>query len=177
MLTGRSTACAPALLLACANALSASDTTFVRQGARVKVFPAMAGAKPVTGELTKLAYDTLVILPEGNGSALTFYPSDLRKIEVSQGKGKSYALIGFAGGVAVGAGVGLALCSAENCEGDLTGRVTALTAGLGGLVGLVVGALLSSGERWKEAELPALPPVAVGLGKDGSVRVAFSLRL
>ena len=176
MLTGRSTACAAALLLACANALFASDTTFVKQGARVKVFPARAKAKPVTGEVAKLVSDTLVILPEGNGSALTFYRSDLRKIEVSQGKGKSYALIGLAGGVAVGAGVGLALCSAENCEGA-TGPVTALTAGLGGLVGLVVGALLSSGERWEEAEFPAPPPVALNVGKDGSVRLAFSLRL
>ena len=35
-------ACAAAFLLACASALSASDTTLVHQGARVKVFPAMA---------------------------------------------------------------------------------------------------------------------------------------
>jgi hypothetical protein len=177
------TACSVALLLACANALVASDTTFVSQGARVKVFPAMAGAKPVIGEVAKLAYDTLVILPEGNGSALTFYPSDLRKIEVSQGKGETYTVIGFVGGVAVGAGVGLAACSGDECVlygSDLTALAILVHAGLGGLVGVGVGALIDLviiGERWKEADMPPPPPVALGLGKDGSVRLAFSLRL
>ncbi len=37
MLALRSTACAAALLLVCASALQASDTTFVSQGARVRV--------------------------------------------------------------------------------------------------------------------------------------------
>jgi hypothetical protein len=138
----------------------------------------MAGAKPVTGGVTKLSYDTLVILPEGNGSALTFYRSDLRKIEVSQGKKKSYTLIGLASGVAVGVGVGLAACSGGNCNGDYDGTaaVTALSAVVFGGLGAGVGALIKT-ERWKEAELPTPPPVALNIGKDGSVRLAFLLRL
>ncbi len=63
MLTGRSTACAGAFLLACASALSASHTTFVKQSERVRVSPSMAGAEPVTGNVADLASDTLVILP------------------------------------------------------------------------------------------------------------------
>ncbi len=167
------------LLLACASALSAQDTTLVSQGARVKVFPAMTGAEPVIGEVVKLAYDTLVIMPKGNGLAQTFYSSDLRKIEVSQGKGKTYQVIGFLGGVAVGAGLGLASCSGDEC-GDLTALAIISYAGLGGLVGVGVGALIDLviiGERWKEADMPPPPPVALNVGKDGSVRLAFSLRL
>ncbi len=63
MPTGKSTACAAALLLACASALSASHTTFVKQSERVRVSPSMAGAEPVTGNVADLASDTLVILP------------------------------------------------------------------------------------------------------------------
>ncbi len=177
------TACSVALLLACASVSSAQDTTLVSQGARVKVFPAMTGAEPVIGEVVKLAYDTLVIVPKGNGLAQTFYSSDLRKIEVSQGKGGTYTVIGFLGGVAVGIGLGLAACSGDECDfngGDLTALAIISYAGLGGLVGAGVGALIDLviiGERWKEADMPPPPPVALNVGKDGSVRLAFSLRL
>ncbi len=177
------TACSVALLLVCVSALSASDTTFVSEGARVKVFPSMAGAKPVTGKVAKLAYDTLVILPDGIGSALTFYSSDLRRIEVSRGKGETYTVIGFLGGLAVGIGLGLAACSGDECDlygSDLTALAIISYAGLGGLVGVGVGALIDLviiGERWKEADMPPPPPVALNVGKDGSVRLAFSLRL
>ena len=180
MLTSRSAACAAILLLVCASALSASDTTFVSQGARVKVFPSMAGANPVTGEVAKLSYDTLVIVPEGNGSALTFYRSDLRKIEVSQGKksnvGKG-AWIGAAAGAVSGFIIGYAAGPYENCAKAGCGAVTAALFGAGGaLVGVGVGAA-TSGERWAETEFPAPPPVALNVGKDGSLRLAFSLRL
>jgi hypothetical protein len=185
-------ACTVALLLACASVSSAQDTTLVSQGARVKVFPAMAGAEPVIGEVVKLAYDTLVIMPEGNGSALTIYRDDYRKIEVSQGKGKTYTVIGLLGGMAVGAGVGIAtapcLGAEDNCDSDLIGDFSVVApamkilayAAIGGLVGVGVGALIDLviiGERWKEADMPPPPPVALNVGKDGSVRLAFSLRL
>lgn len=32
-------------------------------------------------------------------------------------------------------------------------------------------------DQWVDAEMPAPPPVALNVGKDGSVRLAFSLRL
>ncbi len=177
------TACSVALLFACASALFAQDTTLVHQGARVKVFPAMTGAEPVIGEVVKLAYDTLVIVPKGNGSAQTFYSSDLRKIEVRRGKGETYTIIGFLGGIAVGAGVGIATCSGDKCDlygSDLTVLSILGHAGIGGLVGAGIGALIDLviiGERWKEADMPPPPPVALNVGKDGSVRLAFSLRL
>ena len=180
-----STACSVTLLCACTSTSSAADTTFVEQGARVKVFPAMEGTEPVIGEAVKLTYDTLVIVPEGNGSAQTFYPGDLRKIELSQGKVKSYTVIGMVSGMAVGAGVGLAtapFCEDEGpCDSDLSAAgVAAKTLGfaaIGGLVGYGLGALLSSSDRWVEAELASSPPVALNVGTKGSVRLAFALRL
>jgi hypothetical protein len=175
-----SAAFAIALLLACASALSASDTTFVSRGARVKVFPSTEGTKPVIGEVVQLTYDTLVIVPEGNGSAQTFYPGDLRKIEVSQGKksnvGKG-AWIGAAAGAVSGFIIGYAGGPNNYCTEVGCGAALAAVFGAGGaLVGMGVGVALS-GERWAEAELPAPPPVALNIGKDGSVRLAFSLRL
>jgi hypothetical protein len=180
MLAQRSAACAAVLLLACANALVASDTTFVSQGARVKVFPSMEGTEPVVGEVVQFSYDTLVIVPEGNGSAQTFYPGDLRKIEVSQGKksnvGKG-AWIGAAAGAVFGLIIGAASGPYECCTtGTIAAGMAGISAAGGALIGVGVGAATSS-ERWVEAELPARPPVALNVGKDGSVRLAFSLRL
>ncbi len=143
MLAERSAACALALLLSGASTLQATDTTFVSQGARVKVFP--LGAKPVAGEVAKLSYDTLVILPEGNGVGLAL---GFAAQEICDYGCESYPAVGAALGTAFGFGVG---------------------AG--------IGALNTSGERWTEAELPAPTPVALNVGKDGSLRLAFSLRL
>lgn len=176
----RSTVCAAVLLLACANALSASDTTFVSQGARVKLFPSQPGAKTITGNITDLMSDTLVVVPEGGGDPLTFDRLGLRKIEVSQGK-KGNALLGLGVGTAVGAAFALIACetSDSGCWIDGTNYTAGVTAvfavGLGGL-GAGVGALIKT-ERWKEAEMLAPPPVALNVGRDGSVRLAFALRL
>jgi hypothetical protein len=185
MLAQRSTACAAILLLAFVSALQASDTTFVSQGARLKVFP--LGAKPIIGDVARLSYDTLVILPEGDESTLTFDRRDLRKIEMYQGKRSSWlksGLIGGGIGLAVSGGLAgafVAVCASDyDCYVESPGGTVAAFAGLGAAVGFGVGAgvgALNTTERWVEAELPAPPPVALNVGKDGSVRLAFSLRL
>ncbi len=177
----RSAPFAIALLLTFASALQASDTTFVSQGARVKLFPAQPSAKTITGNVTDLASDTLVIVPEGGGEALTFDRRDLRKIEVSQGS-KGNALLGLGVGAGVGIGLALAVCSADDwtyCaydDSDGTGAFAAIGAALFGAIGAGAGALIKT-ERWNEAEFPASPSVALNVGKDGSVRLAFSLQL
>jgi hypothetical protein len=141
----------------------------------------MAGAKPVTGQVIRLSNDTLVIAPKGNGSALAFYRDDLRKIEMVQGKKSNWLKGGIIGGgvglaaFAIGAGAGSgddSLCSDAGC----IATVTALGAGIGFAIGAGIGAL-SKSDRWVEAEFPAAPPVALNVGKDGSVRLAFSVRL
>jgi hypothetical protein len=170
-------ACAAAFLLACASALSASDTTFVHQGARVKVFP--SGAKPVTGEVAKLAYDTMVILPEAGAKAVTFLRQDFRRIEMVQGGKSNWAkggLIGFGAGAVAGSVFWLSVREEDDSDVD-----TVLLAGaLGGIGGAALGALIGAfikSDRWVDAQMPVPPPVSFNVGKDGSVRLAFSLRL
>ncbi len=176
------TACSVALLLACASALSASDTTLVSQGARVKVFPAQPGAKAITGNVADFVFDTLIVLPEGGGEALTFYPRDLRRIEVSQGKkGNALLGLGVGAGVGIASAVGLAIwaCNADDdgcTSGQVVGGMVALSA-IGAGLGAGIGALIKT-ERWREASIPTSPPpIGLGFGDDGSVRLAFSLRL
>lgn len=180
MLAQRIAACFAVLVLSCTSALHASDTTFVSQGARVKVFPVQMGAKAITGNVADLASDTLVLVPEGGGEALTFDRHYLRKIEVSQGEksnmGKG-AWMGALGGAVVGTAIGAAVeCTGWDVESFCTVVGLAFGVGGGALLGLGAGALIKT-ERWQEAEFPAQPPVALNVGRDGSVRLAFSLRL
>ncbi len=195
MLALRSTACAAALLLVCASALQASDTTFVSQGARVRV--KFEQEKPVVdrrgavsyhldvvrliGDITGLESDTLILLPEDGGSALTIPRSRIEQVQLSQGKKSNWlkgGWIGAASAFAIGAALGAAVCADVGCDDDAAavalalGGVSAIGFGLGAGIGA-----LSKSERWADAELPAPPPVALGVGKDGSVRLAFSLRL
>jgi len=187
------TACSTALLLACASALSAQDTTFVHQGARVRVtfeertqVADQAGSiwyplesVRLVGEATLLKSDTLVFLPEDADTPLSIPHSKIEEIEVSRGKksniGKG-AWIGAVGGLVAGAAVGaLADCGGWDQSLCVLGGVIIGAPG-GAILGTGIGALLP-GERWVEAEMPAPPPVALNVGKDGSVRLAFSLRL
>jgi len=186
-----------ALLLACASALSASDTTFVHQGARVRVTfeertqvadPSGAiwyRSEPVrlVGKVTMLESDTLVFLREGAETPLSIPNSKIEGIEVSQGTSRHVgkgawigalggAVAGFLWGVAVGPVEGWMGCSKVGCG---AGGAVILGAG-GAIVGAGVGALIKT-ERWQQAAFPIPPPVALNVGKDGSVRLAFSLRL
>lgn len=175
------TVCSTALLLAVASALSASDTTFVHQGSRVNVYPATQGTNPVIGTVVDVALDTMIVLSEGE-EVLTYHSSDLSKIEVSEGE-KKKTFLGLWAGAGVGLATGLIMCGADeaNCEtwsgtGDATAAVLLLTTVLGGGVGALVGSFIKT-ERWEEAAFPAPPPIALSVGKDGSVRLALSLRL
>ncbi len=192
MLARISTACAAALLLACTSALRAQDTTFVKQGERVRVkyeqetpVADRSGAVSyrlesvrLVGEVAVLESDTLVLLPEDAGAPLPISLYDIEKIEVSDGK-DSNTLLGLGIGAGFGLALGLLACVDDNChDDDLDFRAIipiGTTLFFGG-VGAGVGAL-TSGERWREAALPAEPPIALRVGRTGSVRLAFSLRL
>jgi len=187
------TSCSVALLLACASALSAQDTTFVHQGARVRVtFEARTevadhsgsiwySLEPVrlVGSATMLKSDTLVFLPEDAESPLSIPRSRIETIEVSHGKksniGKG-AWIGAVGGVVAGAVFGALVECGDWSRGQCVLAGVIIFAPGGAILGTGIGALLPS-ERWIEAEIPAPAPVALNVGKDGSVRLAFSVRL
>lgn len=177
-------ACALALAVSEASPLQASDTTFVSEGARVRVFPSVEGTEPVIGTVVDVALDTFIVLSERE-EVLSYHDSKLSKIEVSEGE-KKKTLLGFGVGFGVGLAAGFAICNADkdahtcgseaDLLGDLTGVVILMTAALGGSVGAIVGSFIKT-ERWQKATLSASPPVALNVGKDGSMGLVFSLRL
>jgi hypothetical protein len=107
---------------------------------------------------------------------------DIEKIEVSQGKKSNWLRGGIiGGGTFLVLGVALGIAASDLCpeEANCAGRIAAAAA-LGAGIGFAIGASTSAyskSERWKEAQLPTPPPVALRVGRDGSVRLAFSLRL
>jgi hypothetical protein len=190
----RSAAFALALFLAYTSALQASDTTFVSQGARVRVkfeqeTPVADPSGAISyrletvrrvGTATNLDSDTLVFLPEDAETAVGIPSSKIEQIEVSQGRKSNWlksGLIGGGIGLALGAGFGALIQS--TCDGGCSGAIAGF-GGIGAAFGFGVGAgvgAASKSDRWVEAELPAPSPVALNVGNDGSVRLAFSLRL
>ncbi len=171
-----------ALLLLGFTSLPAADTTFVHRGDRVRLQAPRISSGQLVGEVTQLEGDTLVLLSEGGGSIIPIPTSDLEQIAVSQGR-KSNAILGLLVGAGVGiasaAGLAIWACNADDdgcTSGQVVGGVVALSA-IGAGLGAGIGALIKT-ERWREASIPASPPpVGLGFGDDGSVRLAFSLRL
>ena len=182
-----SLACSVAHLLACTTALATSDTTLVSEGARVRVkfdqetqvtnrhgaISYSSESVRLIGEVTVLESNSLVLVPEDADASLTIPHDDIEKIEVSLGKKwdpDRGAIVGF--GTMLLVGVAAWIFTPKSCleEADCLGGAVLLGASLGWLAAL-------PRERWKEAELNAPPPVGLGVGKDGSVRLAFSVRL
>ncbi|MEJ2320196.1 MAG: hypothetical protein P8Y10_08530 [Gemmatimonadales bacterium] len=158
------------------------DTTFVHPGDRVRLQAPRISSGRLVGEVTELEGDTLVLLSEGGGSTIAIPTSDLERIAVSQGK-KSNAILGLlvGAGVGVASAVGLSIwvCNADDdgcTSGQVVGGALAVTF-IGAGLGAGIGALIKT-ERWREASIPPPPPpIGLGFGRDGSVRLAFSLRL
>lgn len=177
-------ACVLALTVLDASLLRASDTTFVSSGARVKLFRTAQGTEPVIGTVVDIAFDTLIVLSQRE-EILAYHANDLSKIEVSEGE-KRKTLLGLGVGFGVGLGAGFVICNADkdantcgseaDLLGDMTAAVVLLMAATGAGIGAIVGSFIKT-ERWQEGAIPASPPVAVNVGTDGSVQLAFSLRL
>lgn len=182
-----SLACSIAHLLACATALATSDTTLVSEGARVRVkfeqetrVTDRHGAASyayesvrLIGEVTGLESNSLVLLPEDADASLTIEHADVEKIEVSLGKTwdpDRGAIVGFGTMLVLGVAWSISLPSSCLEDARCLRGVVLLGASLGWLAAL-------PRERWKKAQLPSPPPVGLHVGKDGSVRLAFSLRL
>lgn len=187
----RAAGSAALLLLVCTSLLVAGDvggdagrpdTTFVQRGDRVRLRAPRISSGQLVGQVAELEGDTLVLSSEGGGSTIAIPTADLERIAVSQGR-KSNAILGLlvGAGVGIASAVGLSIwfCNADD-DGCTSGQVVsgglALTA-IGAGLGAGIGALIRT-ERWREASIPASPPpIGLGFGVDGSVRLAFSLRL
>ena len=171
-----------ALLLLGFTSLPAADTTFVQKGDRVRLQAPRISSGQLVGEVIELEGDALVLLSEGGGSTIDISTFDLEHIAVSQGR-KSNAILGLLVGAGVGiasaAGLAIWFCNSDDdgcTSGQVVGAVLTLSA-IGAGVGAGMGALIKT-ERWREASIPTSPPpVGLGFGRDGSVRLAFSLRL
>jgi hypothetical protein len=178
----RTPSCLAAFLLAWVSGLQASDTTFVSEGDRVRLTASQVSRARLVGTVSAFRSDTLVILPEGESVTFDVPWSEIVEIEVSRGTKSNLGKglwIGALSGAVLGAGIGAALdCAAIADVDEGFCVVVGLAFGVGGgaVLGLAAGAL-STTERWQKAEFPAPPPVQFGIGKDGSVRLAFSLRL
>ncbi len=187
----RAAGSAAVLLLGCTSLLAAGDvgrdagrpdTTFVQRGDRVRLQAPRISSGQLVGEVTELEGDTLMLSSEGGGSTIAIPTADLERIAVSQGR-KSNAILGLlvGAGVGIASAVGLSIwvCNADDdgcTSGQVVGGGLALTA-IGAGLGAGVGALIKT-ERWREASIPASPPpIGLGCGADGSVRLTFSLRL
>lgn len=169
------------MLLVSFTSLAAADTTFVQEGDRVRLHAPRVRSGQLVGEVAELDRDTLVLSSEGSGSTIAIPTSELERIAVSQGR-KSRAILGLAIGAGVGAasavGFSIWFCNADDdgcTSGQVAGGAVALTA-IGAGLGAGIGALIKT-ERWRDASIPGRPSVGLGFGRDGSARLAFTLRL
>ncbi len=124
--------------------------------------------------------DSLVI--QSNGDTLTVPVTLLTRLDVSRGRKTNTgegAGIGFLLGVFAGAAIGLASYECEPCFIDLgPGTYAAAGAVIGGLGGLVVGALIGSAietDRWMEMRVASMR-VSVAPQRDGRFALGLSVR-
>lgn len=137
----------------------------------------------VAGQVASWEPETLV-LDVGKGTQTAIPRNQISKLEVSQGRKSNVwkgAWIGAVAGFAAGFGTTALICSGSKCDdsddSDLTFALAggALAAPLGAGIGAGIGAANKS-DRWEE--VPAQPPpLALRLGRDGSLGMAISLRL
>ena len=167
--------------------LHAQDTLALAPGTRVRVTAPSPDCEqpqarfcPRRQEIGTLAsIDSLtIVLRDANGLRHDFPRGPYTRLDVSAGPGAcgvhrgQCVGLGFVGGAAVGALVGFvwlrsqgSSCNDQPCELVYFG-----TTPVGALLGAIVGGALGA-EHWKTVELP----VRVGLGPDGSGRLALRL--
>lgn len=140
----------------------------------------------LTGAVATWELQTLV-LDVGKGTQRAIPRSQISKLEVSLGKrsnmGKG-AWIGAIAGFVAGFGTTALLCGGSKCDdqgspddADLQYALIggALLAPLGAGIGAGIGAANKT-DRWEDVTAQR-PPVAMGVGRDGSVLLALSLKL
>lgn len=170
--------------------LNAQQDSTLAVGERVRISKRPRSAEygdPVTGSLTEIRRDTLVVQVE-SPNVFVFVPlSSVKKLEVSRGKksrARTGATVGFWGGALAGAVIVLA--SDEQSDGGLLDinpeELVGKTAG-GAVVGALIGAAVGAGigalfktDRWEEIPLDELRIGPSPIAPDG-VSVSASLRL
>jgi hypothetical protein len=145
-------------------------------GNRVRVHA--AGQRSLVGTLQSLDETALILNPHGSSDAVTIDRSRVQRVDISQRRGRKGrgGLIGFIGGAALGAALGAGIaadCSEEDflClyPREQRGAYMAGSAVALGVVGAVIGAAVSPGEKWGRVPLDrvrvgVLPCPARGVG-------------
>ena len=135
-----------ALLLSPTVAWSQEPSAIV-PGSRIRITQLEAGkSRRRSGTVVTAAADTVVLRPDGLGATATVSLAKISGLEVSRGRKRHMAVgvgVGFLAGVGTGALVGALACKDQNdClsgSDDMGPVVVALGAGIGGVVGMLVG--------------------------------------
>ncbi len=134
-----------ALLLSPTVAWSQEPSSIV-PGSRIRITQLEAGkSRRRSGTVVTAAADTVVLRPDGLGATATVSLARISRLEVSRGRKRHIAVgvgVGFLAGVGTGALVGALACKDHGCldgSDEMGALVVALGAGIGGVVGMLVG--------------------------------------
>jgi hypothetical protein len=171
-----------ALLLAPVVAWSQEPPAIV-PGARIRITE--GASKPRSGTVVTAGTDTVVLRLDSGGETATFPVARISELEVSRGRhGHAGAGVGlgFLAGLGAGALVGTLVCGGESAcysgSDDMSGPVTAVAAGLGGVVGMAVGAVVGGNhktEKWEAVPSSGWHVSALPSGR-GRFALALSVR-
>ena len=171
-----------ALLLSPAVAWSQEPPrSFADPGSRIRITELQAGkSRRRSGTVVTAAADTVVLRLDGLRATTTFSLARISGPEVSRGRKGHIAVgvgVGFLAGVGTGALVGALACKDHGCldgSDEMGALVVALGAGIGGVVGMLVGGGIGAhktdmweavpSSRWQVSTLPT-----------GADRLAFAL--
>ena len=163
---------------------SSQDPPAIAPGSRIRITQLEAGKTTRrSGTVVTAAADTVVLKLDGLGAKATYSLATISELEVSRARTGHVAAgvgIGFLVGVGTGALVGALACKDEgSClsgSDDMGGAVTAVSAGIGAVVGMLVGAGIGAHKTdtweavpssgWQVSTLPT-----------GAGRFAFALSL
>ena len=155
-------------------------------GSRVRIteLGAATGA-PRSGTVVTTSADTVVLKLDNGGQTAAFSLAKISELEVSRGlHGHAGAGVGlgFLAGLGAGALVGSLVCGGESAcysgNDDMSGPVTAVAAGLGGVVGMAVGAVVGGNhktEKWEAVPSSGWHVSALPSGR-GRFALAVSVR-
>ena len=150
-----------------AGRLLGQTLTPLDSAARIRVTAPARGLHSQVGTVLALRSDTLWLLTLPAGDAITLPVRELTRVELSQGL-RGHALrgagIGFLSGAALGAVLGYAFASdPKNCGFTPCGPGPDAAGGafLGGLVGVVTGAIVGTNQRTERWKIVFATPAAV----------------
>jgi len=156
----------------------------VTPGARVRVVDASRAGPPLTGQLIRMAGDTVIISSAAAmQTALLLTPA--HRFEVSGGTHRRTLQgigLGFLAGAAVGAILGFALYEESDCTGlcifDFSQGESALLGAVGlGVPGILIGGIVGANLKHETWRIIEHQPIRVGVAPAGHRGLLLALSL